>query len=213
MNYTIYKITNLINGKFYIGKHQTKNINDSYFGSGKAIKNAIEKYGKENFKKEILFNFSSEKEMNQKEQELIDEALVSREDTYNLGIGGEGGPHFSGRKHSQATKNKLIKAGRNRTVSDETKNKISSSLKDFRQKQPDFFKKNNNPNYKSYWGYNPDTGESKMFKNNIELPEGWLKGRKMNLTEKQKQHWSEVRKGISKSESHKNKISQSKKAK
>jgi hypothetical protein len=68
MNFIIYKITNLINGKVYIGKHETKNINDNYFGSGKLIRRAIKKYGISNFKKEILFQFSSREEMNAKEK-------------------------------------------------------------------------------------------------------------------------------------------------
>ena len=48
----IYKTTNLINGKIYVGK-DVKN-KPSYYGSGNLIKLAIKKYGKENFKKEIL---------------------------------------------------------------------------------------------------------------------------------------------------------------
>lgn len=49
----IYKITNLINGKIYIGKRvrETKKDIKNYYGSGIAIKNAIIKYGIENFKK------------------------------------------------------------------------------------------------------------------------------------------------------------------
>jgi hypothetical protein len=104
MKYTIYQITNTINGKTYIGKHQTTDINDSYFGSGRAIKEAIVKHGKENFIKEILFIFDTEEGMNAKEQELITEEFVNRRDTYNLGIGGEGGPHFKGKTHGSYMK-------------------------------------------------------------------------------------------------------------
>ena len=107
MKYTIYKTTNIINGKIYIGKHQTENINDSYYGSGEAIKSSIKKHGKENFKKEILFVFDTELEMNAKETELITEEFVARSDTYNMGVGGEGGAHFKGKSHSKETKQRI----------------------------------------------------------------------------------------------------------
>jgi hypothetical protein len=89
--YTIYKITNVINGKEYIGKHKTEDLNDGYFGSGKLLKKAIKKYGKENFKKEILFVFESELEVDIKEAELVTEKFCSWSNTYNICVGGRGG--------------------------------------------------------------------------------------------------------------------------
>ena len=50
-HYLIYKITNLLNNIIYIGLHKTYDINDDYMGSGKNIKNEIELFGIENFKK------------------------------------------------------------------------------------------------------------------------------------------------------------------
>lgn len=88
MYYTIYKIVNKLDNKSYIGKHQTKDLNDGYMGSGKLIKAAIKKYGIENFEKQILYIFDNEAEMNAKEKELVD--IVS-ESSYNLVEGGTGG--------------------------------------------------------------------------------------------------------------------------
>ena len=87
MYYIIYKITNTLNGKYYIGKHQTTDLNDGYLGSGKLLKRAIEKYGVEHFTKEILHIFDNEVEMNAKEKELV----VICEESYNLCPGGRGG--------------------------------------------------------------------------------------------------------------------------
>lgn len=91
MKYTIYKITNKVNSKIYIGKHQTKDINDGYMGSGKMLRQAQKKYGIENFYKEILYVFEAEEEMNLKEKELVTEEFCLREDTYNICVGGQGG--------------------------------------------------------------------------------------------------------------------------
>ena len=129
MYYTIYKITNVINNKIYIGKHQTEIINDSYYGSGRSILAAIKKYGKENFKKEILFVFDNECQMNEKELEIITEEFVSRRDTYNLGIGGEGGPHFKGKKFSAESIEKMLKSRQGYTHSLETREKLGNANK------------------------------------------------------------------------------------
>lgn len=97
MHYTVYKITNKLNGKFYIGKHQTQDLNDGYMGSGKLLKYAIKKYGIENFSKEILHIFETEEEMNAKEKELV----ILSEDSYNLCEGGKGGFSYINKRLSK----------------------------------------------------------------------------------------------------------------
>jgi len=85
--YTIYKITNNIDGKFYIGMHKTDNLEDGYMGSGKLICRAIKKHGRVNFTKEILHVFDNEEDMKNKEKELV----ILSEQSYNLCEGGQGG--------------------------------------------------------------------------------------------------------------------------
>jgi group I intron endonuclease len=84
-------ITNKINGKKYLGKHSTMDIYDSYMGSGKLIRFAIDKYGIQNFEKEILFMFDNKKDMETKEKELVNEAVIQGDEFYNLAPGGQGG--------------------------------------------------------------------------------------------------------------------------
>lgn len=71
-HYLIYKITNLVNGKMYIGKHKTDNIDDGYTGSGKILKYAIKKYGIECFRKDYLMFCEDEEEMNYMERVFVD---------------------------------------------------------------------------------------------------------------------------------------------
>ena len=106
MYYTIYKITNKINNKFYIGKHQTEDLNDGYMGSGKLIKRAIKKYGFDNFVKEILHIFDNEADMNAKEKELV----VLSEQSYNLCDGGHGGFGYINRNPNLFLTEKRLKS-------------------------------------------------------------------------------------------------------
>jgi hypothetical protein len=86
--YTIYKITNQINGKFYIGKHKTKNLYDQYMGSGKLIRQAIIKYGIENFTKEYVAIYNTNKKMCIAERVYV---IIDDNQSYNLRVGGDGG--------------------------------------------------------------------------------------------------------------------------
>ena len=141
MHYTIYKITNKINGKIYIGKHQTLDSNDGYMGSGKRLALAIEKYGIENFEKEILFNFDNEDRMNSKEAELVTEEFVKEDTNYNLCPGGNGGFGYinsnglnlrTGMVHSKESRKKMGHLGNTfnegKKHSDVTKEKLSKVM-------------------------------------------------------------------------------------
>lgn len=89
-HHIIYKTTNLINGKIYVGMHSTDNLNDGYLGSGWILKQVIKKYGKENFKREVLLVLSNRKEAREVEALLVDTEFIARPNTYNLQEGGMG---------------------------------------------------------------------------------------------------------------------------
>lgn len=127
MKYIIYKTINLVNNKIYIGKHQTNNLNDSYIGSGKLLNQAIKKYGRKNFEKQILHIFDNEFEMNAKEIELITEEFCKCDTNYNLGVGGEGGSHFKGKTHSAETKKILSEKTKLQKLSDDARSKIAEA--------------------------------------------------------------------------------------
>ena len=148
--YTVYKVTNLINNKIYIGVHKTTDLNDDYYGSGKLIKHAIKKYGKENFSKEILKIFNSLEEAVTLEKSLVNESFVESETNYNISIGGGlggkdiNGFTFLGKLHSEETKEKIRKSRvgvdnitpegkerirQNNKLNEERNRKISESLK------------------------------------------------------------------------------------
>ena len=86
-----YKTTNLINNRYYLGMHSTNRIDDGYLGSGKRLYYELNKYGRNNFKFEILEQFDSREELVQAEITLITEQDVKNPNCLNLKSGGSGG--------------------------------------------------------------------------------------------------------------------------
>lgn len=88
--YYLYKILSLIKDKpyYYIGAHSTKKIEDEYFGSGKKIKWVINKYGKDNFKKEFLGFYVNKEELLFAEKTFIQDLYKTDKWCCNLCEGG-----------------------------------------------------------------------------------------------------------------------------
>lgn len=113
----IYKTTNLVNGKVYIGKHKRnkRSIDKKYFGSGKILHYAINKYGIENFKNEIICWCFSEKELNKQEIFFIEKY---KEYSYNIAAGGDGGNlmKFLSDEEKKKVYNKMIKTRKDKKI-------------------------------------------------------------------------------------------------
>lgn len=95
----IYKTTNLLSGRYYIGMHSTDDLNDGYLGSGTLLKRSINKHGKENHSIEILEFVNSREELIVREKEIVSLQEIAKKECMNLKVGGEGG--FSSEKHKQ----------------------------------------------------------------------------------------------------------------
>lgn len=96
--YYLYQITNLLNGKIYIGIHATCDLGDGYMGSGKRLLGAYRAYGKHNFKKEILQFYDSLDSVLEAERRIVTEDFCKRPDTYNIAVGGKcGGSLIAGK--------------------------------------------------------------------------------------------------------------------
>ena len=85
----IYQTTNLVNNKIYIGVHSGEK--EEYLGSGIHLTRAIKKYGRENFKRETLYEFETLEEAYAKEEEIVTKEFIERSDVYNVALGGKGG--------------------------------------------------------------------------------------------------------------------------
>lgn len=111
--YIVYKTTNLLNGKFYIGSHQTFNLQDGYYGSGKVLRLAIKKYGKDNFLNEVICRCSSLNVARCVEGHLVRFNINKfGRKCYNRSYSGTGavlgeGNAFYGKTHSKESRNKI----------------------------------------------------------------------------------------------------------
>ena len=85
----MYKTTNLLNDTYYYGIHSTNNLKDDYLGSGKRLRHSIRKYGKENFKREILYYFDNREELAKAEENIITEDMLRGKMCMNIVPGGE----------------------------------------------------------------------------------------------------------------------------
>lgn len=141
----IYLITNNLNGKIYVGKHSTDNLEDGYMGSGKLLHRAYNKYGKEHFSKKILAFADTEEKLNWFEKFYI-KKYHARTNGYNLTDGGDGTlgckPWNKGKMckhHSEETKRKISESCKGKPapnkgkklgpMSEETKKKMSEAHK------------------------------------------------------------------------------------
>ena len=102
----IYKITNLINGKIYIGKDTVSDKN--YYGSGLLIKRSINKHGIENFKKEILEECNNNDELCIREKYWIEKYNSTNSQIgYNISKGGDGGDTISNNPNKEEIRLKI----------------------------------------------------------------------------------------------------------
>ena len=203
--YYIYRITNKINGKTYIGQRKYKKLDDNYMGSGKRLWEAYRKYGIENFKKDILvFNISKKEHADLLEKTFIaaEREKVGVENCYNLADGGEGGntgpkSDECKRKMSERMKGNTLNKGRHH--SEESKKKISEALKG----KPAW-----NKGKPGTWLGRHHSEESKR-----KISEAH-KGKKLTpFTEEHRKKISEAKKGKKMSEKHRAKLSEAKKGK
>ena len=112
MYFTVYKITNTINDKIYVGVHQTMDLNDGYMGSGLLIKRAITKYGIDAFRKEYLAIFDNPISMFEMESAIVTDEFVDNNQTYNLGLGGSGGSRVFGEHHTHSKSHMIMMSER-----------------------------------------------------------------------------------------------------
>ena len=202
----IYKTTNLLSGRYYLGMHSTDTLDDDYLGSGNQLHHAIKKHGRENFKREILEFCSSREELASRESELVTMNEVRNKECMNMKVGGFGGGMIWNEEHMKAfskaghsalkeklktdpeLKQKFIDLG-NASIKNLTpwtgqefkgKKHTEETKKKMREAQKN---RNSSGEYNSQHGTMWVTNETENLKinKNDSIPSGYRKGRKIKL--------------------------------
>lgn len=169
--YYVYKITCLLGsfaGKYYIGRHQTDNLEDGYAGSGRKINNYYKKYGcieGKTYKKEILYFCNSFKELKEKENYFVGNLYKDEfTECLNCREGGEGGimceesynnmvqhnkeTQIKNRRGNKEWSDFISKVNIERYKDSNERKKTGESLKKFYDNNPEFASNRNIKRYK-----------------------------------------------------------------
>jgi group I intron endonuclease len=206
----IYKITCTINGRYYIGMHSTFDLEDGYMGSGKRIKNSINKHGLENHIKEILEFLPNRSSLKDREKEIVNEELLNDSLCMNLQPGGGGGLVNEEHKQkwikagSESRLNRLNDLWKDKEWSDKRKSSMKENWKDkdYRERclknwnvsrehseeTKELMRKNrkgkqagsNNSQFGKTWITNGKENK-KIFRGDL-IPKGWKLGRKIKTS-------------------------------
>lgn len=185
----IYEITNKINGKTYIGQHTVRECrtitSDTYWGSGKIIKEAISKYGIKNFEKRIIISgeFTRE-EINELEINEIQKQRNLGKAEYNISDGGESpflNSDFARMAGAKASREK-IKDGVKKWLERETPEEKRLRYEKFKET---YRKNGNKPKSTLGLKYSEETkkkmSEARLGKNNPSFGKHWFTNGKENI--------------------------------
>ena len=176
----IYKTTNLVNEKFYIGMHSTDDLEDGYVGSGTHLWHSIRKYGKKNFKLTILEFLPDRESLREREKEIVNVDLLKNPLCMNICKGGWGdryGATFPDRKsspHSEEHKRRISESNVGKISgvpkSEEHRKKLAEA--NLGKKQGEETKKKRSESLRKFWKENPEAEEAKQ-KKSESLKEAW----------------------------------------
>ena len=207
--HVLYKVTNLLNNRFYIGRHSTRILEDGYMGSGTRIRLEIKKYGVNNFIKEYLNFFNNKDILSSEEAKIVDDKMIANPQNLNIAKGGTGGdwkiinsnPELSFKckskggkkahqlrtpeKYSEIAKKVNAARKRNGTCAKPPSFEGMKHTNETRAKMPKTHRENKhqsgekNSQFGKMWIYNLETFKSIKIYKNDFIPEGWSKGRKI----------------------------------